>query len=169
MGGIGSGRPPKPAQIKRLEGNRSKVARAKLDKNPPQGKGKPRVPLHLTAAERKLWAHIVDALPAALLCRADEPTLERMAVYWSRFREAGRMLARSSLLVQSPQGSIRNPLLAIQNDAAREMHRASGELGLSPVARARLTAAGSESDDPMELLLGMESDDDGWLTPGCRR
>lgn len=158
------GQKPKPSQIKILEGNRSKVAVANLGPDL-RGISSPRVPLHLSADERKLWADVVASLPVGLLSRADETILERFAVAWARFREAGRLIAKSGLLVQSPQGPIRNPLLVVQNACAKELHAAGSDLGLSPVARARMSQIGSEGDDPMALLLGMEGDADGaWAT-----
>lgn len=156
------GQKPKPTQIKIAEGNRSKVAKDQLRPDTP-GLGRPRVPMHLSAEERRLWADVVRSLPPTLLTMADEAVLERFAIYWARFREAGKMIAKTGLMVQSPNGPIRNPLLVVQNACSKEMHAAGSEIGLSPVARARMAGAGSEEDDPMELLLG--GDDDGaWMT-----
>jgi len=160
------GQKPKPTQIKIAEGNRSKVAKDALRPDTP-GKGRPRMPMHLSAEERRLWADVVQSLPDSLLTKADEAILERFAVYWSRFREAGRMIAKTGLMVQSPNGPIRNPLLVVQNACAKEMHAAGSEIGLSPVARARMVGQGAEEDDPMELLLGGE-EDGAWSTIGSR-
>lgn len=158
------GQKPKPALVKQLEGNRSKIARAKLLADP-RGNGVPRVPAHLSADERALWSDVVRSLPVGLLTRADEGCLERYAIAWARFREASKKITMSGLLIQSSLGPIRNPLLVVQNVAAKEMHAAGSELGLSPVSRARMAAPGSFEDDPMELLLGMDEDETGaWST-----
>lgn len=158
------GQKPKPKQLKLLEGDRSKVGKANIP-DEPQGLGRPRVPIHLDADERKLWADMVASLPVGLLTRADEATLERMAVAWWRFRATTATIRKTGYLVQSPMGPIRNPLLVVQNVAAKEMHAAGSELGLSPVARARMTTAGLENDDPMALLLGADEDPAGaWST-----
>ena len=133
------GQKPKPKQIKIAEGNRRKVA---IDKIPdePKGIGVPRMPLHLSAEERKIWADIVASLPVGLLTRADELILERMAVATWRFRRTTAMIDKTGDLVQTPQGPMRNPLLVVQSTADKAMHAAGSELGLSPVARARLAA-----------------------------
>lgn len=153
------GQKPKPKEIKVLEGNRSKIATAKLDEaTEPKGVGLPRLPPDLDEIETQLWRDIVGSLPKSLLSRADDSMLERMAVAWARFRTTRKTIKTVGLLVNSPNGPIRNPLLVVLNATQKEMHACSSELGLSPVARARLTAAGSEDEDPMALLLGMEDD-----------
>ena len=158
------GRPKKPSAIKIAEGNRMKVAKAQL-KPDPRGIGRPQLPLHLTEVERRLWSDVVASLPIMLLSRADEAVLERMAVAWAEFREVQETIRKTGKLVQSPQGPARNPLLIVREKAAREMHLAGEVLGLSPVARARLTDIETAEDDPMELLLGMDGDPAGaWST-----
>jgi P27 family predicted phage terminase small subunit len=158
------GRPPKPKKIKILEGNRRKVAKAKINHDP-QGIGQPREPVHLNPEEQRLWWEIVTSLPVGLLSRADETMLERMAVAWCRFRQVHATIEKTGLLVQSPMGPIRNPLLVVEKAAAVEMHSCGSELGLSPVARARLSAPDTVNSDPMALLLGPDEDPNGaWST-----
>lgn len=159
-----TGRPPKPAKIKALEGNREKLGRARIRENP-AALGLPRLPTHLSQEERRLWADVLASLPPKLLTRADEGVLERFAVAWAEFREVHATITRTGRLVQSANGPVRNPLLVVRNAAAKEMHLAGMEIGLSPVARARLTAEDREEDDPMALLLGEDLDPNGaWST-----
>lgn len=154
--------------LKLLEGNRRKVKTASLTAEP-QAVGMPRLPVHLTAEEQRLWADVVASLPLGLLTRADEGALERYAVAWSRFRETQIKIRQTGVLVQSSWGPIRNPLLIVQERAAMEMNRAGAELGLSPAARSRMTAPDTAGADPMELLLGPEGDPNGaWATPGLK-
>jgi P27 family predicted phage terminase small subunit len=99
------------------------------------------------------------------LTRADDAILERFAVAWAEYREVHATITRTGKLVNSPQGPIRNPLLVVRNNAAKEMHAAGSEIGLSPVARARLAAPNAVDDDPMALLLGEDGDPNGaWST-----
>jgi P27 family predicted phage terminase small subunit len=162
------GRKPKPKVLKLAEGNRRQRGLASI-KDDPQGLGTPRVPVHLTADERKIWADIVGSLPDGLLSRADDLILERMAVAAARWRAATETIRKSGYLVQSPQGPVRNPLLVVQSVAAREMHAAGSELGLSPASRARLAAPTARDDDPMALLLGMDGDEDWPATPRTKQ
>jgi P27 family predicted phage terminase small subunit len=54
--------------------------------------------------------------------------------------------ATNGLLIKTQAGDPRrNPVLKIARDAAGDMLRFAGEFGLTPVARARLGAAGWES------------------------
>jgi P27 family predicted phage terminase small subunit len=158
------GEKPKPAAIKIAEGNRRKVAKAEL-KEDPRGIGSPRLPGRLTEVEQQLFLDIVASLPVGLLSRADESALEAYAVEWATFRESDTKIKASGLLIQTPQGPIRNPLLAVRNNSVKAMTSIGSNIGLSPVARARLAAPGAGADDPMELLLGMDGDPAGaWST-----
>lgn len=157
----------KPAIIKVLEGNRRKVGKARIGVDP-AGLGRPQPPIGLTEIERGLWEEVVGSLPKNLLSRADNAILERFCIAWARFRDCQSKIKATGLLVQSPQGPVRNPLLVAQNAAAKEMHATGGELGLSPVARARLnTTTPPGEEDPLDYLMGMgegESNSD-WMPP----
>lgn len=145
-------RPPKPMQVKIAEGNRSKVALAKLIPDP-QGKGTPHMPPDLTPVEEEMFMDVITSVPDGLLSAADDGVLERYVSAWSRFREARLQVAKVGLLVRSPVGPVRNPLLVVMHNAAREMAAAGSELGLSPTARARLTTGGKTGPDPMDWLI----------------
>jgi P27 family predicted phage terminase small subunit len=163
------GQQPKPALIKRLEGNRRKVARAAIGTDP-AGLGQPRLPATLGGEAARLWADVVRSLPVGLLSAADNAALEAFAREWQTYREADAMIQKTGLLIQSPQGPLRNPLLSVRNNACRNMTALGSVLGLSPAARARLSAPGHAEDDPMELLLGMEGDPAGaWSTVKTRQ
>lgn len=113
----------------------------------------------------RLWREVVASLPAGLLSRADEAALEQFAIEWATFREADDKVQSTGLLVSSPQGDIRNPLLMIRNQAGKAMMNLGMLLGLSPVARARLAVPASSDADPMALLLGDDGNPDGaWST-----
>lgn len=159
------GRPAKPSTVKALEGNRSKFGRAAI-KTDPRGVGRPQVPAYLKQTEKELFRACLAALPVTILSRADTAILERFAVSWARFRLAHDEVWRVGHMVQSPQGPIINPYIGMMERAAKEMHRAGAELGMSPVARARLATVATVDDDPMSLLLGDDLDPTGaWSTP----
>lgn len=144
-------RKPKPSAIRELEGNRSKTPIP----NTLSGLGRPVCNPDLTTAEQQYWYAICDALPAILLSRADEQVLDRMAIAWARFWKCRELIAEEGLLVNTPDGRRRNPLLMVERDARDEMHRCGEVLGLSPVARTRITVVDpATSSDPTELLLG---------------
>jgi P27 family predicted phage terminase small subunit len=158
------GQTPKPSQIKRLEGNRRQRGLARITDDP-QGVGWPQMPARLTEEEQRLWMKVVASLPVGLLTQADDSALETFAIEWAKMREADAMIKKTGLLVQSPVGPVRNPLLVVYNNAVKNMISLGTNLGLSPVARARLAAPNAASDDPMELLLGPDEDPNGaWST-----
>lgn len=101
-----------------------------------------------------LWLDVVASLPDGILSSADDGILERYVVAWARFRDAKKRVEETGTLVKSVHGPVRNPLLIVMSQATKEMHAAGGELGLSPVSRARLAALDTFQDDPMAMLLG---------------
>ncbi|MCU4180673.1 phage terminase small subunit P27 family [Bosea sp. BH3] len=145
-----AGRPPKPSRIRRLEGNRGKRAiPASVE-----SRGRPLMPDHLDDEQRGLWRQIEAGMPPGLLTLANSQAVERMTVAWSRFRECQRKIAALSMFSRGSTGQLAmSPLIRIQNLAAREMHLAGEALGLSPVARARISAPESVDNDPLALLL----------------
>ncbi len=161
------GRPPKSSILKAVEGNRAKRGRGRI-KEDVRGRGLPVPPSNLTKGELGLWSSIVAALPTALLSGADVSVLERMVVAWARCRTIEKTLKVEGLIVATPQGRIRNPLVSILKDTHTEMHRCGSELGLSPAARARLPGGNEpDTDDIMDALLGMDGNLDAtwWEKP----
>ena len=143
----------KPAVVRKIEGNRS---RREIPREI-EPEGRPRCPNLLNEAEKERWLDVVVSLPVALLTRADEQTLERMAIAWARFRETTEAIHKAGLLVRGSVGNVvRNPLLIVQAAASHEMRICGMELGLSPAARTRITALPEVDDDPLAILLGPE-------------
>ena len=141
----------KPAVIRELEGNRSRTPIPR-EISPP---GRPEPPIGLTEAQLERWHDIVGSLPVELLSRADNQVLERMAIAWTAFREVNAAINKSGLLVKGIHGEpVRNPLLSVRRQATQEMQDCGNLLGLSPLARTRLTAPDQEDTDPLALLLG---------------
>jgi P27 family predicted phage terminase small subunit len=158
------GRPKKPMSIKIAEGNRRQRGKAELMPDAP-GIGRPSLPPSIEGEAARLWVKVVASLPDGLLTRADEATLEAFAGAWATYREADAKIQKTGLLVQSPQGPIRNPLLVVRNHACQHIISLGAVLGMSPVARARLAAPNSADSDPMALLLGDDGDPNGaWST-----
>lgn len=144
-------RKPKPPLLRELEGNRSKTPIP----HTVSGLGRPVCNPNLSADEQRLWYAICDAMPAVLLSRADEQVIERMAISWARFWKCKELIDQEGLTVRTPEGTKRNPLLMVERDARDEMHRCGEVLGLSPVARTRITTIDpTVTADPTELLLG---------------
>jgi P27 family predicted phage terminase small subunit len=164
------GQKPKPSAVKKAEGDRSHVGMKRIVDDL-KGIGKPVVPSHLGEVERAMWTFIVRSLPDGILSKADTSMIERFVVAWSNYRKCYEAIKLEGMLIRTKQGRIRHPLLVAQNAAAKEMHATSSELGLSPVARARLSTSVLPPDDPMGWLLpgGSEDEEDQGDGKGKRR
>src|SRR5215204_4485885 len=141
----------KPALVRTIEGNRS---RREIPREI-EPEGRPRCPDYLSEAEKIYWLTVVVSLPVQLLTRADEQSLERMAIAWARFRVLTTAIPEIGYMTEGYSGTrVRNPLLMVQAAAAHEMRICGMELGLSPAARTRITALPEVDDDPLAILLG---------------
>lgn len=146
--------PKKPAALARLEGNPGRrPIPQEID-----GRGHPEPPPGLNTEEGELWLAIYESLPLGLLTAADSVTMERMAIAWARFRWCQRAIRQSSVVIIArdrlgKERPIKNPLVTVQKMASEEIQQCTAELGLSPLARTRITAEGKEEDDPLALLL----------------
>ena len=163
MGGSGSGgRNRKPALIKRLEGDRRKIGKKKLAEiREPVAPGVPIRPGHLSAEENRLWDATLASAPKGLLTAADSMMVELFVTSWAMLQMANRQIAATSLLVKSERGAVKNPLMTIRRMLTAELNATAAQLGMSPFARCRLTAAPDDADDPMSLLLGWSDDPSG--------
>ena len=148
-----SGRRKKPAIIRKLEGKRGHRPIPKE----PKPIGSPTMPDYFDGEQQKLWIAALAHLPKGLIGAADTAFIEAFVISWWTMRSARRDIAKTGLLVRSPDGPIRNPLLGIARGAAADMHRFGTDLAMSPAARTKLVAVDSGELDPMELLLGMEN------------
>lgn len=152
------GQKPKPEAIKKQEGYRGH--RTKAEKREDwNGIGKPQVPPHLQADEKRLWVLICASLPDGVLSKADVLMLERCVVAWSRYRRCQKTILKDGELVEVNGVKVRHPLLVTMNMVAKEMHSTASELGLSPVARARISQSSLPEDDPMGWLMGGSDDE----------
>ena len=143
--------PRKPAAIRTIEGNRSKRPIPKEIEHI----GRPEPPAGLTPEQLERWQDIVSSLPVDLLSRADVQVIERMAVAWATFRQACAGINKSGLLTRGQNGEpVYNPLLRVRQAATMEMNECGEKLGLSPLARTRLTAPEEQDADPLAILLG---------------
>jgi P27 family predicted phage terminase small subunit len=118
-----------------------------------QGEGRPLAGEHLSREERDAFYKIVRSMPVGLFCEADTAALESWAHYLVEFRTCQKDIATTGLLVRGPNGPAHHPLISIRDNAARMLHKLGEALGLSPVARTRLTAADAFQNDPLTQLL----------------
>ena len=118
--------------------------------------GHPEPPVgSLTEAQLEICDDVVGSLPVKLLTRADHQVLERMAVAWATFRLACELINQSGLLTRSQRTASRCATHCWRCASWRRGMEVCGQaLGLSPLARTRLTAPDQEDTEPLTLLLG---------------
>jgi P27 family predicted phage terminase small subunit len=145
----------KPTALKVLEGNRGKRP---LNGNEPKPKLEiPPPPAELSEDARIEWDYISGRLYAVgCLTEVDRGVLAAYCQAYGRWVQAERALnacarfdtASSGLLVKHDNGSYyANPLVAIANNAMKDMVKYSIEFGMTPSARSRIHAQKPEETD----------------------
>src|SRR5882762_7935641 len=136
------GRPPIPHERHALEGT------LRSDRHPPNafqigGRGLPPVPEHLSESAQTAWNEISSSMRESnVLDVADASVLEGACVMWGRAREARLLIEQEGLTaIGARGGTVAHPALKIERDSWALFLRYAEQLGLSPSARARLTAA----------------------------
>ena len=115
----------------------------------------PRCPGHLNDTARREWRRLASALHAVgVLTVADRTALAVYCQAYSRWVEAEEKLANTPMLLKTPSGyAQQSPWLSVANKQMELMARYMGELGLTPVARARLEI---NQDDPVDQVTTIE-------------
>jgi P27 family predicted phage terminase small subunit len=161
------GPPPTPTVVKLMRGN---PGHQKLRREPePQiAKTCPKPPPFITGYAADEWWTVAPGLhQLGLLSVVDIASLAAYCYAYGQWRLAAEALARMAdrdetmhgLLVKTVDGNARrNPLVKIASDAAEDMLRFAGEFGLTPIARARLGAAGYAPPSQPSKFDGLLSD-----------
>lgn len=160
-----SGPPPTPMHLRRLRGNPGKRA-LHPEPQPTIPEKCPEPPPFLNGFARDEWWLVAPSLhQLGLLSRIDVPSLAAYCYAYAQWRQAAESLAAMAdrdptthgLLIRTMDGNARrNPLVKIAADAAADMVRFASEFGLTPIARARLGAAGygPPSESKFDGLIG---------------
>jgi P27 family predicted phage terminase small subunit len=122
----------------------------------------PRCPSHLCAVARKEWRRLATPLHAAgILSLADRGALAAYCQAWARWVEAEQKLKETPMLIRTPSGyAQQSPWLSIANKQLELMGRYMSELGLTPVARARLPETVSRTSEPLTIVRVLFRGDD---------
>lgn len=137
------GRKNKPVEIHILEG----TFREGLHGGTPRPGGKPKLPKHLPAEERKVWREIVRQLEGlGVLTAADSFCVERLCTAIVRRRKAEAMLDEVGLT-----GIGAKQLYVIARGESDEEHRLRAECGMQPASRVRLRLQPVTESDEIEV------------------
>lgn len=135
----------RPTALAILHGD--KPSRINRDE-PLPAEGKPEPPYTLDPAVAEVWAYTVEQLGVMrTVSKADRDVLVAYCEAVVTHRRACAALAREGLLVLNAKGDayVRNPLVAMQRDAATLVRVLAREFGLTPSARSDISVTGARS------------------------
>ncbi len=123
----------------------------------------PRCPAHLNAVARKEWRRLASVLHSVgVLTVADRTALAVYCQAYSRWVEAEEKLATTPMLLKTPSGYVQqSPWLSVANKQMELMGRYMSELGLTPVARARLDISQDKPVDQVTIVKFVSAYADG--------
>lgn len=142
------GRKPKPAALRRLEGNRSRRPMPAT-----AVPALPDVPWPLNRGAKREWEKLALLLHEHdLLTALDGRAVAALAQVTMNFRRAQRALDKYGPVVRGSRGSlVANPAAGVLRDSLATMIRLLGEFGLTPSARMRVAPVGKTPPDENEF------------------
>lgn len=145
----------KPTALRVLHGDR----KDRINTNEPVApEGLPEPPVGMADDVREIWDYTVGVLgPMRLATPADRDALACYCEAVVTHRKASAGLAATGIIVRTSRGNtpMRNPLLAVQRDAAALIRVFAREFGLTPSARAGIdmgAGSGNSAGGPERLL-----------------
>ena len=147
------GRPPKPNEVKELEGNPGKRP---LKSEPDVTCKLPPCPKSLGPLAKHEWRRIGKLmLEANMISQLDMGLLAAYCDSYEQWMKATEYINDHNLVYQTPSGyAQQNPFVSIAQSYAKQMHKFAEQLGLTPASRNRIGTIKSEtSEDEMEQLL----------------
>ncbi len=152
------GRKPKPTALRLVTGNPGK--RPLNLREPKPAHSVPTCPAHLNPSAKAEWKRIAQEIHALrIISQLDRAALAAYCQAYGRWVEAERKLKETPTLIKLPSGYIQpSPWLGIANKQLELMHKFSGELGLSPVSRSRVSKLPSLGPKPWERDRDWESE-----------
>jgi P27 family predicted phage terminase small subunit len=129
---------PKPTALEALEGNPRQHTINRFEAQ--FDHVIPKCPGHLSRSAKKYYCELAAVLyRARILTEADQIVLANLAQAYATLAQAQSELNQSKLTVTSQRGGPRvSPLFRIVNQSMLTITKLSQELGLTPLARARL-------------------------------
>ena len=134
-----AGRPPKPSQLKLVEGNRGKRAITKHEPDPTYLQDIT-APTHLSDQARAVWDELAPKLQRAkLLTELDTAMLEMTCIAVANHRLVTELAGTKLLHRNEETGSVSaSPYLIVQSMAFKQAVLGLARFGMSPQDRARV-------------------------------
>lgn len=114
----------------------------------------PQCPKYLDARAKQEWKRLAPVLRRMkVLSEADGLALGNLCIAVSTLAKAQAHIAKSGILYKSPSGFVmQSPVLPIVNAQIDIITRLCKEFGLSPAARARLSAMASDDGPVLDAV-----------------
>lgn len=145
-----------PTHLKVVRGNPGK--RPLNDREPVPERVLPDPPPELSEDGLAEWTRVVGELHrTGILSEIDRGALAAYCQAYGRWAQAERAIAKmaekdpltSGMMIRTTNGNaIQNPLVGIANKAMSDLVRYAAEFGMTPSARSRIHAQGSEPEKP---------------------
>lgn len=149
------GRPPKPTQLRVLQGNPGKRAMPKGESKPAKPLKLPPVPRSLGAAGKARWRTFGKRLlDLGLLTDLDLHAFELYCRAVDEFEMASEELEKGYYLVAASGYVYQSPFVSIKNNAQKMINTYLGQFGMTPASRSRISISGPDDDDDARWLFG---------------
>lgn len=157
------GRPPKPTELKKLEGNPGKRPLNKREAKPDDTM--PHCPDHLSEEAKREWKRMAARLrKVGLLTYVDRAALAMYCQAWGRWVKAEEELAKEDggEVVTTDKGNlVQSPWLAIANRSMKQVQSLAAEFGMTPSARSRVKTTPQEHQSLADkLFASVKADND---------
>jgi P27 family predicted phage terminase small subunit len=152
------GRQAKPIHLQLLEGNKSHLTKAEIDKRQKAEENisfksdNIKAPTWLNKEAKKIFSKLVKEFEHnELLANVDVHALSLFCDAYTDYINCSRMIEEEGLMVEytnkaAETNKVPHPLLTKKKQSFDQMNKIMGEFGLNPVARARL-AINLQNDD----------------------
>jgi len=138
--------------LRELQGNPGKRA---LPKEPAFAGGAPEPPADFPLEALAEWKRIVPILTAArVLTQADRGVLVAYCLAWSDLLDARAEIEKQGRYFETDKGYVgTHPAVSSAQKAADALVKYSGQLGLTPSARAKVSTVENKEQDPFDEFL----------------
>jgi P27 family predicted phage terminase small subunit len=127
---------PKPTQLRVLHGDRPDRIN---DAEPIPADGEVTAPEDLSDDARAVWDRLApDLIRVGVLTPWDVDAFKITCEALARYQQATRLVNGSALLVQGPNGFVKNPVLVVQREAETTFAQYGARFGLTPSDRSQL-------------------------------
>lgn len=145
------GRPPKPRELKKLEGTYRKD-RDKGVLTFEKITDIPRPPTHLTTTARKIWKEITEILISVRILEIiDLHTVAMLCEELATYYEMNKIIKKQKTYtyINGSGNLVRRPELSIRNRAMENANKLMAQMGLTPAMRQKF-GAGDDGEKPTD-------------------